>query len=72
MTEREELEGLIDAELLSILACPLCADRPNLDLHGHYLLCGQCHNAFPIVDGIPQLTPEDGVPISKIKDQLDD
>lgn len=63
---------LIDPDLLKILACPNCDDRPPLSVVGHYLVCGKCHNAYPVVDGIPQLTPEDAVPLASIKDQLDD
>lgn len=64
-------DAVIDADLLRILACPLCPERPQLSLVGHFLVCDKCHNAFPIVDGIPRLTPEDAVSVDQIKGQID-
>lgn len=72
MIRDDDLDAAIDPDLLSILACPICPDRPPLSLMGHVLVCGKCHQAFPIREGIPQLTPEDAMPLSQIKDQLDD
>ena len=72
MIREDDFEDVVDPDLLKILACPICPERPAISLVGHYLVCGQCHNAFPVRDGIPQLTPEDAVPVNQIKDQLDD
>ena len=62
----------LDEELLRLLACPICTDRPRLEPFGHYLLCPKCRMAYPILDEIPQLTPEDAVPVDQIKSQIDD
>lgn len=53
----------MDPDLLAILACPLCDDRPALRLEGNQLVCDACHHAFPIVDQIPRLLPEDAIPV---------
>lgn len=55
---------MIDETLLAILACPLCDDRPPLRLEGDRLICDACNHAFPIVDGIPHLLPENGVEVT--------
>lgn len=57
---------MIDPELLSILACPRCDDRPPLRQEGEWLICDQCHSAYPIIDDIPHLLPEDAKPASEI------
>ncbi len=59
---------MIDPTLLAILACPLCENHPHLRLDGLNLVCDQCHNTFPIVDGIPHLLPESAVPAEKTND----
>ncbi|HQU17658.1 MAG TPA: Trm112 family protein [Fimbriimonadaceae bacterium] len=51
---------MIDPEFLKILACPVCDDRPALRLEGEWLVCSKCGRKYPILEGIPQLTPEDG------------
>ncbi len=57
---------MISAELLSILACPLTDDRPSLRLEGEFLICDACQMAFPIKDDIPQLLPENAIPLSEL------
>lgn len=52
---------VIDPELLAILACPLEEERPPLRLDGQQLVCDSCHHAFPVVDGIPHLLPENAI-----------
>lgn len=52
---------MIDPELLAILACPLEEERPPLRLDGQQLVCDSCHHAFPVVDGIPHLLPENAI-----------
>ena len=52
---------MISPELLEVLACPCCDDRPALQLAGDDLLCSQCNRRYPIVDGIPQLLPESAI-----------
>lgn len=58
---------MIDAALLEILACPNCDDRPPLRQEGPFLVCDRCGLAYPIVDEIPHLLPEDGRPVSEVK-----
>jgi uncharacterized protein YbaR (Trm112 family) len=57
---------MISKELLSILACPLGEDRPPLRLEGDFLICDVCQMAFPIKDDIPQLLPENAIPLSEL------
>jgi uncharacterized protein len=60
--EPPKLGGDVDAELLSILACPL--DKQPVTRQGNYLVCQECQRHYPIRDGIPvmlideALTPE--------------
>ncbi len=72
MIQDDSPDFVIDEELLRVAACPICPDRPGLQLIGHSLVCTKCQNAFPVSDGIPQLTPEDAVPLDQIKSQIDD
>lgn len=46
---------LIDPELLEILACPACDERPpvTLDEANQKLVCTVCGRRYPIRDGIP-------------------
>ena len=59
---------MIDSEFLAILACPVCPDRPSLELDGDFLLCKACKHRFPIVNGIPHLIADEAVP-AKDKDK---
>ncbi|MBN8690512.1 MAG: Trm112 family protein [Armatimonadetes bacterium] len=49
----------IEPELLRTVACPRCDHRPGLTQKDQYLVCPDCGAKYPIVDGIPQLLPED-------------
>lgn len=51
----------MNPEILSLLACPKCPERPALRLEGDRLVCTVCSYAYPIVDGIPQLLIEDAI-----------
>ncbi|MBS1713201.1 MAG: Trm112 family protein [Armatimonadetes bacterium] len=53
---------LIPPDLLDILACPRCDDRPKLELKEDKLVCPSCGCSYPIVDGVPHLLPEDAEP----------
>ncbi|MCB8932428.1 MAG: hypothetical protein M9921_04520 [Fimbriimonadaceae bacterium] len=53
---------MIDPQLLSVLACPVCDDRPPLREEGDYLVCTRRGHAFPVKEGIPHLLPEDAIP----------
>lgn len=48
----------IDEELLKLLACPACEDRPPVKLQGEELICEKCKRAYPIKDGIPVMLIE--------------
>lgn len=43
----------VDAELLEILACPLCKTPVRLVKNDTALKCDQCHRVYPIKDDIP-------------------
>ncbi len=43
----------VDAELLEILACPLCKTPVALVKQGTALKCASCHRVYPIKDDIP-------------------
>lgn len=45
----------ISAELLSILACPVC--KGDIELVGGKLKCSLCNAIFPIKDGVPIMMP---------------
>ena len=53
----------ISAELLSILACPACDDRPSVTLteDKQFLKCQQCSRKYPIKNSIPVMLVEEAV-----------
>jgi uncharacterized protein YbaR (Trm112 family) len=59
---------MLSAELLAILACPACEERPPLELRGEYLVCHQCRRAYPIRDDIPVLLVEEAIPLEQVED----
>ena len=59
---------MIDPELLAILACPVCDERPPLREVGDYLVCSKEGHGFPVKDGIPHLLPEDVIEPEKLKE----
>lgn len=56
---------MLNPQLLAILACPACDDRPPLELRGAYLVCYHCRRAYPIRDEIPVLLVEEAVPLEQ-------
>ncbi|MCL5104470.1 MAG: Trm112 family protein [Armatimonadetes bacterium] len=44
---------MIKKELLDILACPACDDRPGVELKDGVLQCPKCGRIYPIENGIP-------------------
>lgn len=42
---------MIDKELLSILACPLC--KADIRLEGDRIVCTKCGRRYPVKDDIP-------------------
>lgn len=50
----------LSEELMRILACPACDDRPPLRQESEEsLVCEKCHRRYPIRDGIIELLVED-------------
>ena len=47
------MEKQVSRELLEMLRCPACDDRPKVELRGDRLVCDRCRRAYPIRDGIP-------------------
>ncbi len=54
---------MVSQELLDILACPACDDRPAVRLSEdeQYLVCGQCGRMYPIKDDIPVMLVDEAV-----------
>ncbi len=48
---------VIDPELLALLVCPV--DHAELELRDSTLVCTECHRAYPIVDGIPNMVVDE-------------
>lgn len=61
---------ILDPELIKLLGCPLDEARSPLVQMGDYLVCESCKMGFPIVEGIPQLLPENGVPLDQIRKEI--
>lgn len=57
---------MIDAALLEILRCPIHPDGPPFVVEGDRLVCSVGKHAFPVVDGIPHLLPEDAQPLEEV------
>jgi len=55
-----------DKELMAILACPICDDRPHVRLQGELLVCEKCGRGYKIIDGIPRMLPEDAIPPEEV------
>jgi len=59
------MPDMITPELLELLACPACAERPSLRPAadgGRSLECTQCGRCYPVEDGIPVLLLDAVVP----------
>ena len=55
-------ENIIDKELLSILACPVChGDLEETQGPPPGLGCTACGRIYPVRDGIPVMLPEEAV-----------
>ena len=55
----------MDPKLLPLLADPTDPERRPLELRGDRLVNPATGTAFPVVDGIPQLLPENAIPASQ-------
>jgi hypothetical protein len=56
---RKELRGMIDEELLKILACPVCKGDIIYEEKQEKLICCECKRRYPIKDGIPIMLEEE-------------
>lgn len=54
-------DDLIREELLEVLACPACEDRPNVEMVEAGIRCVKCGRVYPIEDGIPIMIVEKAV-----------
>lgn len=54
--------------LYDILACPLC--KAALVRQEQTLTCSQCDRVYPIVDNVPVLLPDGGIPVTRHQDEL--
>jgi hypothetical protein len=51
-------EPQIDPQLMELLACPACDNRPPVRQDGDNIVCDQCGRVYPIRDGIPEMLVE--------------
>lgn len=63
---------MIDPELLAILACPVCEERPPLKVEGEFLVCTLKGHAFRVTDGIPNLLPESVISPEEMRQMQND
>lgn len=54
---------MISKELLEILACPACDDRPPVKLSedGNWLVCAECGRHYPVREDIPVMLVDEAV-----------
>jgi len=57
---KNDFSGKFSA-IRELLACPVCRGELRLDpnLDADRLACAQCGRVYPVVDGIPMLTPQE-------------
>ncbi len=57
---------MISQELLDILGCPACENRPGLVPEsgddGDFLACAQCGRRYPVRDNIPAMLVDEALP----------
>ena len=61
---------MIDAQLLELLAYPICSTHPPVKQKEHFLICTECKRGYRIIDGIPRMLPEDAVPQDQVEDEI--
>jgi len=59
----ENRDNTLPGDLLEILACPLCKGEIEYDRRRNILICRTCKVYFEIIDGIPDMVPEDAKPL---------
>jgi len=55
-------------ELLEILACPSCKGEIVYDEGKNVLICKTCKVFYEIIDGIPNMLPEEAKPLSELEE----
>lgn len=58
----------LNADLLKVLACPICKKPVREDEERKELICDACSLAYEIRDGIPIMLPDSGRPLEKAGD----
>lgn len=55
---------MLSDDLLAILACPACEERPPVHLNddGTELVCKACGRRYPVRDGIPVMLVDEALP----------
>ncbi len=55
---------MLSDDLLAILACPACEERPAVRLNdaGTELVCEACGRRYPVRDGIPVMLVDEALP----------
>ncbi len=65
----EKKDNTLSEDLLEILACPLCKGDIEYDRRRNVLICRTCKVYFEIIDGIPDMVPEDAKPLEELKNE---
>ena len=52
-------------ELLDILACPKCKGDITYNRERNILICNNCKVYYEIIDGIPNMVPEEAKPLKE-------
>jgi uncharacterized protein YbaR (Trm112 family) len=55
-------------DLLEILACPSCKGELEYDGEKNVLICHNCRVYFEVIDGIPNMIPEEAKPLEEPKE----
>lgn len=55
----------MDRSLLKILACPTC--KKPVSSRGAFLTCAACKKAYPVIEAVPNMLPEDAWPLEKAR-----
>ena len=60
-------DSVISKELLDILACPACDDRPSVGMtpDGKHLECEKCQRRYPIDNGVPVMLVEEAITVDQ-------
>ena len=61
-----EEKNTLPPDLLEILACPLCKGDIEYKPEREILICNTCKVYFEIIEGIPNMVPEDAKPLEDL------